>query len=161
MCGSFCHYTLSNIQKVLQFRHFINNQRESDSKITFSFKAYEGGQDMLKKNIIGTNFIMANRDLISKFGVNSAVMLGELYGRMNYFRKRNELKFGYFFATKESIEERTRLSPYKQRKATSILQAVGILDVKHIDIPPKTYYKINEEMLLKVLKNSVVHEMNN
>lgn len=89
MCGSFCHYTLSNIQKVLQFRHFINNQRESDSKITFSFKAYEGGQDMLKENIIGTNFIMANRDLISKFGVNSAVMLGELYVRMNYFRKRN------------------------------------------------------------------------
>lgn len=55
---------------------------------------------MLKENIIGTNFIMTNRDLISKFGVNSAVMLGELYGRMNYFRKRNELKFGYFFATK-------------------------------------------------------------
>ena len=52
---------------------------------------------------------MANRDLISKFGVNSAVMLGELYGRINYFRNRNELKFGYFFATKECIEERTRL----------------------------------------------------
>ena len=116
---------------------------------------------MSKENIIGTNFIMTNRDIIAKFGVNSAVMLGELYGRMNYFRKRNELKFGYFFATKESIEKSTKLSPYKQRKATSILQAVGILDVKHIDIPPKTYYKINEEKLLKVLKNSVVHEVNN
>ena len=116
---------------------------------------------MEKENIISTNFIMTNRDIIAKFGVNSAVMLGELYGRMNYFRKRNELKFGYFFATKESIEKSTRLSPYKQRKATSILQAVGILDVKHIDIPPKTYYKINEEKLLKVLKNSVVHEVNN
>ena len=44
---------------------------------------------------------MANRDLISKFGVNSAVMLGELYGRMNYFRKRNELKFGYFLLQKK------------------------------------------------------------
>ena len=116
---------------------------------------------MRKENIIGTNFIMTNRDLISKFGVNSAVMLGELYGRMNYFRKINELKFGYFFATKESIEKSTRLSPYKQRKATSILQAIGILDVKHIDIPPKTYYKINEKKLLKVLKNSVVNEVNN
>ena len=116
---------------------------------------------MSKENIIGTNFIMTNRDLITKFGVNSAIMLGELYGRMNYFRKRNELKFGYFFATKESIEKSTKLSPYKQRKATSILQAVEILDVKHIDIPPKTYYKINEEKLLKVLKNSVVHEVNN
>lgn len=116
---------------------------------------------MEKENIISTNFIMTNRDIIAKFGVNSAVMLSELYGRMNYFRKRNELKFGYFFATKESIEKSTKLSPYKQRKATSILQAVGILDVKHIDIPPKTYYKINEEKLLKVLKNSVVHEVNN
>ena len=116
---------------------------------------------MENENIISTNFIMTNRDIIAKFGVNSAVMLGELYGRMNYFRKRNELKFGYFFATKESIEKSTKLSPYKQRKATSILQAVGILDVKHIDIPPKTYYKINEEKLLKVLKNSVVHEVNN
>lgn len=116
---------------------------------------------MEKENIISTNFIMTNRDIIAKFGVNSAVMLGELYGRMNYFRKRNELKFGYFFATKESVEKSTKLSPYKQRKATSILQAVGILDVKHIDIPPKTYYKINEEKLLKVLKNSVVHEVNN
>lgn len=116
---------------------------------------------MSKENIIGTNFIITNRNLISKFGVNVAVMLGELYGRMNYFRKRNELKFGYFFATKESIEKSTKLSPYKQRKATSILQAVGILNVKHIDIPPKTYYKINEGKLLKVLKNSVVHEVNN
>ncbi len=56
---------------------------------------------MKKENIISTNFIMTNRDLISKFGVNSAVMLGELYGRMNYFRKRNELKFGYFLLQKK------------------------------------------------------------
>ena len=110
---------------------------------------------MSKENIIGTNFIMTNRDLITKFGVNSAIMLGELYGRMNYFRKRNELKYGYFFATKESIEKSTRLSPYKQRKTA------GILNVKHIDIPPKTYYKINEEKLLKILKNSIMHEVNN
>ena len=112
-------------------------------------------------NIIGSNFIMTNRDLINKFGVNSAVMLGELYGRMKYFRERNELKFGYFFATKESIEKSTKLSPYKQRKSTEILQKAGILSVKLIDIPPKTYYKINDEMLSKVLKNSVVKNLHN
>ena len=116
---------------------------------------------MENKNIIGTNFIITNRNLINKFGLNSAVMLGELYGRSNYFKERNELKYGYFFATKDSIEKSTKLSPYKQRKATSILQAVGILDVKHIDIPPKNYYKINEEKLWKVLKDSIEHEMNN
>lgn len=115
---------------------------------------------MSKENIIGTNFIITNRDLINKFGVNSAVMLGELYGRMNYFRERKELKFGYFFATKESIEKSTKLSPYKQRKSTEILQRAGIINAKLIDIPPKTYYKINEENLLKVLKNSVVENLN-
>lgn len=72
---------------------------------------------MMKENIIGTNFIITNRDLINKFDMDTAVMLGELYGRMNYFRKRNELKFGYFFATKESVEKSTKLSSYKQRKA--------------------------------------------
>lgn len=115
---------------------------------------------MSKENIIGANFIITNRDLINKFGVNSAVMLGELYGRMNYFRERKELKFGYFFATKESIQKSTKLSPYKQRKSTEILQKAEIINVKLIDIPPKTYYKINEENLLKVLKNSVVENMN-
>lgn len=36
-----------------------------------------------------------------------------------------------------------------------------ILEIKYIDIPPKTYYKINDEKLSEILKNSVVHEMNN
>lgn len=116
---------------------------------------------MENKNIIGTNFIITNRDLINQFGVNTAVMLGELYGRRNYFRERNELKYGYFFATKNSIEKSTKLSPYKQRIASENLMKAGILEIKYIDIPPKTYYKINDEMLLKVLKNSVVDILDN
>ena len=116
---------------------------------------------MENKNIIGTNFIITNRDLINEFGVNTAVMLGELYGRRNYFRERNELKYGYFFATKNSIEKSTKLSPYKQRIASEILTKAGILEIKYIGIPPKTYYKINDEKLLKVLKNSVVDILDN
>lgn len=116
---------------------------------------------MENKNIIGTNFIITNRDLINEFGINSALMLGELYGRRNYFREWNELKYGYFFATKNSIEKNTKLSPYKQRIATEILMKAGILEIKYIDIPTKTYYKINDEKLSEILKNSVMHEINN
>ena len=116
---------------------------------------------MENRSIIQSNFIIANRDLINKFGVNSAILLGELYGRYNYFRKRNQLKNFFFFATKNSIERSTKLTPYKQRTASSILENVDILEVKYIDIPPKTYYKINEINLMKVLKNSVVDNMNN
>ncbi len=114
---------------------------------------------MKNTNIIQSNFIIANRNIISKFGINSAIMLGELYGRYNYFKKRNQLRNGFFFATKSSIESSTKLTPYKQRNATKILENASILEVKYIDIPPKTYYKINEINLMKVLKNSVVDEM--
>lgn len=114
---------------------------------------------MENTNIIQSNFIIANRNIINKFGINSAIMLGELYGRYNYFKKRNQLKNGFFFATKNSIESSTKLTPYKQRNATKILENASILEVKYIDIPPKTYYKINEINLMKVLKNSVVDEM--
>ena len=96
---------------------------------------------MENRSIIQSNFIIANRDLINKFGVNSAILLGELYGRYNYFKKRNQLKNGFFFATKNSIESSTKLTPYKQRTASSILENANILEVKYIDIPPKTYYK--------------------
>ncbi len=116
---------------------------------------------MENRSIIQSNFIIANRDLINKFGVNSAILLGELYGRYNYFKKRNQLRNGFFFATKNSIESSTKLTPYKQRTASSILESANILEVKYIDIPPKTYYRINEINLLKVLKNSVVDNMNN
>lgn len=116
---------------------------------------------MENKNIIGTNFIITNRDLINEFGINVAVMLGELYGRRNYFSERNELKYGYFFATKDSIEKNTKLSPYKQRIATEKLVKEEILQVKYMGIPPKTYYRINDEKLCKVLKNPVGHEMIN
>lgn len=114
---------------------------------------------MENTNIIQSNFIIANRNIINKFGVNSAIMLGELYGRYNYFKKRNQLKNGFFFATKDSIESSTKLTPYKQRNATNILANASILEVQYIDIPPKTYYKINEINLMKVLKNSVVDVM--
>ncbi len=114
---------------------------------------------MENANIIQSNFIIANRNIINKFGINSAIMLGELYGRYNYFKKRNQLKNGFFFATKDSIESNTKLTPYKQRKASSILESANILEIKYIDIPPKTYYKINEINLMKALKSSVGDEM--
>ena len=55
---------------------------------------------MENKNIIGTNFIITNRNLINKFGLNSAIMLGELYGRSNYFKERNELNMDTFLLQK-------------------------------------------------------------
>ena len=57
---------------------------------------------MENRSIIQSNFIIANRDLINKFGVNSAILLGELYGRYNYFKKRNQLKSKEWICFKEN-----------------------------------------------------------
>lgn len=155
--GSF-NNTPKNYLKIV---NEINNKITKLGQFLIALFEKKKGQTMENKNIIGTNFIITNRDLINEFGVNTAIMLGELYGRRNYFRERNELKYEYFFATKNSIEKSTKLSPYKQRIASKILIKAGILEIKYIDIPPKTYYKINDEKLLKVLKNSVVDILDN
>ena len=52
---------------------------------------------MENRSIIQSNFIIANRDLMNKFGVNSAILLGELYGRYNYFKKRKLFRYAYIF----------------------------------------------------------------
>ena len=44
---------------------------------------------MENKNTTQTNFIIANRNIIELFGINTAVMLGELYGRYNYLGKES------------------------------------------------------------------------
>jgi len=55
---------------------------------------------MENKNIIGTNFIITNRDLINEFGVNTGVMLGELYGRKTILEKEMNLNMDTFLLQK-------------------------------------------------------------
>lgn len=103
-------------------------------------------------NLICTdNFIAVNKTLIKAFGIEPALLLGELASEAVYWNNRGELEDGYFFSTVENIEERTTLTAYQQRKALSILQDKGVVDViSKKGAPPKRYIKINEDAIMQI-----------
>lgn len=97
------------------------------------------------------NYIIANKQIAQMYGLEEAVLLGELASEYRYWKKRNELKDGYFYSTIENVKEHTTLSDKKQRAAITNLKTAGIIAVKLMGIPAKRYIKINEEQLFLIL----------
>ena len=99
--------------------------------------------------ISADSFIIVNKSLIKAFGIEAAILLGELASEAVYWANRGELEEGYFYSTVENVEERTTLTAYQQRKALAVMQERGVVDViSKKGSPPKRYIKINEQALL-------------
>ena len=98
------------------------------------------------KLIASNASIITSKELARAFGLNAAVLLGELASKHNYWEAHNKLtEEGFFFATAEDIEHETSLSAYKQRTAFKNLESKGIIETKFKGVPPKKYFKINKE----------------
>ncbi|MES1922949.1 hypothetical protein MHBO_004480 [Bonamia ostreae] len=79
-------------------------------------------------------------------------MLGELCSEYTYWSARQELtEDGYFYSTRENIEEKTGLSSYQQREALKKLTESGIIETQKRGTPCKTFYCINESNLAIML----------
>jgi len=105
-----------------------------------------------------------NKNLIKLLGINETILLGELCSECNYWESINRLEDGYFYSTRENIEENTGLSAHNQRMALKTLENKEIISMKQKGIPCKTYYRINEDKIiehLKTPKNPDVQNFNN
>ena len=103
-------------------------------------------------NLLANNgYIVLNKTLMKKVGLYEAILIGELSSEQIYWEKRNELVNGYFYSTRENIEEQTTLSAHQQRIAIENLKKVGILDAKLLGMPQKAWYRIIEEGLVHTL----------
>lgn len=100
------------------------------------------------------NFIVVNKDVARKIGLDEAIMLGELASEYSYWENRDELTDdGYFFSTVENVEENTTFSQYKQQKAIEKLASEGLLYVSRRGIPAKRYLKLREDNILRLFEN--------
>ena len=99
-------------------------------------------------------FIQVNKTLIKKVGLHEAILIGELCAEYNYWEERDMLDDGYFYSTRDNIEENTGLSEHYQRKALSTLYELGIILIEKRGLPAKNYYKINFDVLLSVIEES-------
>lgn len=101
--------------------------------------------------IASDNYIVVNKQLARLFGLEEALMLGELASEMEYWQRRGELKDGYFYSTIDNVKESTTLSDKRQRSALNTLKDAGIVDVKLAGLPAKRYIRINEQQLATIL----------
>lgn len=99
------------------------------------------------------NYIVINRDLLKKYGINVTLMLCELASEYNYFDKNGKLEDGMFYSTIDNISERTGLSKYQQTEALKVLDEVGIVKSVVKGMPAKRYFNIDVEELTKQIAN--------
>ena len=103
------------------------------------------------KLIASSSFISVNKHVAKMFGLDAAVLIGELASESEYWRENGELNNGWFYSTIENVEEKTTLSAHKQRKALSVLQDAGIIEVEYKGLPKKRHIRINERKLLNAV----------
>ena len=111
-------------------------------------------------NTLGQNsFIMYNRIVARRCGVNAAVLLGDLISSGLYWENTEKLADdGFFFKTREDIQNSCCLTPDEQRSALSKLVKDGLVETKKKGIPPVMYYKINYDRLAFVLSGECEDE---
>lgn len=98
------------------------------------------------------NYIITNKTLIKKLGLHEAIMIGELCSEYSFWEKQGKLdEDGFFYSTRNNIEENTGLSEHFQRKALETLKQYEIIQIVKKGIPAINCYKINFDKLSMVL----------
>ena len=86
-------------------------------------------------------FIQVNRDIARGFGLDAAVLIGELCARA-YQHADDQ---GWFWATYDQLGDATCLSPHRIREAVKALG--GIVEVEARGLPRRNFYRVNAEAL--------------
>ena len=100
------------------------------------------------------NYISVNRTLVRKYGLNVAVVIGELASEARYWAKKNELNDGWFFSTVENIEDATGINAYYQREAIGTISELGFVEVAYRGIPRKRYFRLNVMKIIQSMSES-------
>ena len=99
--------------------------------------------------------LFINKKILAKYGLDLAVFISFLVNQYNYFLTNNQLtEDKMFFATDDDIflftnMPRTRITSIKKQA-----QQLGIISIKKLGQPIKTYYKVNFEFLVSVLSST-------
>ena len=109
--------------------------------------------------ISNSNFLVVNKELIIKVGLEESILLAEFASEYDYWENKSQLEDGYFYSTVENVEEKTTLSGHKQRKAINNLIQQELIEAKIKGIPAKSYIKINEEKIEQLFNNKLLKNL--
>jgi len=108
----------------------------------------------MKNLLSSTAFLVVNKELAKKIGLNETVLLADLISKEQYFIENNKMTDEWFFNTAKNIQADTTLTSHQQRKAIKNLKSLGIIETKLIGIPAKQHFKIMEIKLLSYFTTS-------
>jgi len=108
----------------------------------------------MKNLLSSTAFLVVNKELAKKIGLNETVLLADLISKEQYFIDNNQLIDGWFFNTAKNIQADTTLTSHQQRKSIKNLKSLGIIETQLIGIPAKQHFKIMTNKLLSYFNTS-------
>jgi hypothetical protein len=113
---------------------------------------------MTKLDTIFTqDYIRLSRPLVRKFGVDTALLLSEIYSEYRYWLEQKQIKpDGWFFSTIENMYNNTGLSKHQQLNACKALADYGIISIQYHGLPKKRYFKFNADMFSKLCSDLFV-----
>ena len=98
------------------------------------------------------NYIVVNKDILKAFGLNTAVLLGELASEYKYYEREGKLEDGMFYASVSNVQERTSLTKYQQKQCLTMLEEKGIVKVRLQRNPNRRYIQIDADALGREVK---------
>lgn len=107
--------------------------------------------DLLATN----NFIIYNKDIAKKYGIEAAILLGAMCSYQKSFKNQE------FYRDENEITNDTALSIYAIRKAKQVLKNAGILQIVKKGLPARHFFKINAEKLLVNFTNQITTTTSN
>lgn len=113
----------------------------------------------LEEFLSSDNYLQVNRTLIKCVGLHEAILLSELLSERRYWRNENRLKDGWFYSTRNNLQDNTGLTATMQRSALQSLKNSGVVEVKQMGLPAKNYYYIDDEQVLTILNNKMCENL--
>lgn len=108
------------------------------------------------KHLLSTSsYLIVNKKLSKKVGLNEAVLLADLISKENYFIDNETIQDGWFFNTCKNIELDTTLSRHKQSLAIKKLVKKGFIKTKLKGVPATLHFKILQNKIADFLKTSI------
>lgn len=109
----------------------------------------------MKQLLSSSAYLVVNKRLAKRVGIQAAILLADLISKEQYFIDNNMLDNGWFFNTSDNILKDTTLTRFQQNKAITLLKEIKFLDCKLKGIPATLHFKILEDNIYKYFKTSI------
>lgn len=104
------------------------------------------------------SYLVVNKKSIKQFGPDTAIFLSNLIDKYKYFQDKQILIEDGFYITHKKLIEEYGFTDRGIRNCKTSLKTKGLIETKLIGIPPKEYYYINWEELIKSIDIELTQE---